>query len=378
MSGSATVTPSRIRRLAAGTVTACLLAGSLIASALAAPALADQSPVTPPPPPAGSGPTGSGSSSGGSYTATVAEQVNLSGDVNPGFDEQWTPPECWLQPEFHQPQTFSNLDPTGGKTDADSYWWWFGSHYPGFGVFIHGVNGYPEVQAEFKQEQDKKRPAGWTGPNPITADDVWWVPNWLDGAQGWACVQGLLANENLSDGFIGMMPPAQPGAGGGQGQISSEDLSKLARAALKLPTVSVVTSPPTTTPATVNVPTYVSVHYDGNPQPSDTAEVTWADGTEYLSATVQASKPTVTVSTSAPGGSYTSTTDNTCAEAGDQASPACSITFRAPSGGTPYAITVTVSWTVTWTTNVGDGGTFPAATATGTSTVQVREIQTAG
>jgi enoyl reductase len=368
-----------IRRLAITAVTLPLVSVALLAGALAGPAMAGGGvppPVTPPPP-SGGGQTGGGSNSGGTYTATVAEKIRLSGDANPGYDDTtWTPPECWLQPEFKQPQTYVAGDPSGGQTDANSYWWWFGRHYSGFNQFIHGTGSLQDIQQEFQQEQNMQVPAAWTGPNPITAADVWWAPNWLDGPAGWACAQGLIDTTNLSDGFIGMEPPAQPGAGGANGQISSQGLAGLARAALRLPTVKVVTSPPATSSATVNVPSYVSVVYGGNPQPADTATVEFADGTPYLSATVQASKPTVQISTNAPNGSYTATSDNNCAAAGDAATPACSITFRAPTGGTPYQINVTVSWTVTWTTSAGDGGTFPVATATGTSTLPVREIQT--
>jgi hypothetical protein len=35
-----------------------------------------------------------------------------------------------------------------------------------------------------------------------------------------------------------------------------------------------------------------------------------------------------------------------------------------------------VTWTVTWSTSAGDGDTFPPATQTGTSTIQVQEVQT--
>jgi hypothetical protein len=337
-------------------------------------------PVTPPPPSGGGGQNSSGSSNGGTYTAQVAQQtITLTGSPPPsGFSYSYTPPECWLQPVFLQPDTYRPGDPSNGPSDADSFWFWFGETFPGFAELIHGTDATPQVNHEFQQEQNGQVPAAWTGPNPIESTDVWWAPNWLQDASGLACAQALVATADLSDGFLGMEPPAKPGAGGPRGAITGKQLAALARAALRLPTVTVVTSPPPTRPATVNVPTYVSVTYaGGNSSPWDRAELDYEVGGVYLWAQVQTSKPTVQISTDAPAGSYAVTSDGTCAAtAGGVAKPACSITFQAPTGGRPYAITATVTWTVTWSTSAGDGGTFPPATQTGTSTIQVQEVQT--
>jgi hypothetical protein len=87
----------------------------------------------------------------------------------------------------------------------------------------------------------------------------------------------------------------------------------------------------------------------------------------------------VQIATSAPAGSYTITSNNKCAATrGGQATSACTVTFQAPTGAAPYTITATVTWTVKWSTSAGDGGTFPAATRTGTTTMQVQEIQAVG
>lgn len=372
---------------------AIVLVAGLVAGVAAGPAVAaggqgpvNPPPVNPPPPPpppsgGGGGQTGGGSSSGGTYSATVAENIVLSGDANTGYNDSWTPPDCWLQPEFHQPQTYVAGDPSGGQTDADSYWFWFGDHFQGFGQMLHGTGGFAEVNQEFQQEQNKQRPAAWSGPDPIASDDVWWVPNWLNTAAGWACAQGLVASDNLSDGFLGMTPPSQPGAGGLGGEITTQDLAGLARAALRLPTLTVVTSPPVSTE--VNLPTYVAVEYqNGVINPSDTATVTFGDGTPYLSATVQAKLANVQITSNASayqthqaagaGGQA-----QACAAVNGKATSACSITFGAPSGATPYTITVSVTWTVTWSTSAGDSGTFqdtPPVTQTGN--IVVREIQT--
>jgi hypothetical protein len=329
------------------------------------------------PPPGGQ--TGTGSSSGGTFTANVAEHITQGGDYYPGFNETWSPPECWLQPEFLQPQTYQVADPTGGPSDAASYYFWFGSHYRSFeGILGHVQGARYEILQEFKQEQDMQRPAAWTGPDPIESNDQWWAPNWLNSSAGWACAQALVVDSNLSDGFIGMQTPATPGAGT-DGQISSQQLAGLARASLRLPTLKIVTSPRVTTE--VNVPTYVSVEYLGDGgviNPNDTATVDFGDA-PWLTATVQATLSSVQITSNAPASSYHTTGAGTpgqsCAAANGTAIAGCSITFEAPSANTaPWSIKVSATWTVTWTTSAADGGTFPPAPRTGTTNVVVREI----
>lgn len=353
-----------------------VLAVGLVAGVAAGPAAAGGGGPTQYPPPGVQ--TGSGSSGGGTFTANVAENVSLKGDAYGGYNEAWTPPECWLQPEFLQPQTWVSTDPTDGPSDAASYYFWFGFKYPSFqGILAHVADAREEILQEFQQEQDKKRPAAWQGPDPIESNDQWWAPNWLNSAAGWACAQALVVNSNLSDGFIGMQTPATPGSGA-DGTISSTQLAGLAHAALKLPTLRIVTSPRVTTE--VNVPTYVSIQYVGDKgaiNPTDTAIVDF-DGGLWLSATVQATLSSVQISSNAPASAYQTTgagaKGQACAAVNGKASDACTITFEAPSGATPWTITATATWTVTWTTSAGDGGTFPNAPRTGTTNVVVREI----
>lgn len=333
----------------------------------------------------GTGQTGSGSGGNGNYTSTVAENIVLSGSGSAGGynDVTWTPPECWLQPDFRQPQTWVRTDPSNGPTDAASYWFWFGGHFPGFPQFIsrvqagNGMNGRQAVLQEFQQEQAKKRPAAWTGPNPITSADVWWVPNWLSSAAGFACATNLVSTDNLSDGYLDLEPPIKPGAPGPNGQITSQQLSALARAALRLPQPAIVTSPPVRS-AVVNLPMDVSVVYANGTNLTSTATLQ-LDGQAYLWATVTAKLSSVQIQTSAAA--YTTKgfgdTGQTCAATANRnATPACTITFQTPSGANPYTITVMENWTVSWTTSAGGGGTFPLAQSPGTTAnVTVKEIQ---
>ncbi|MBV9383922.1 MAG: hypothetical protein JO242_25065 [Streptosporangiaceae bacterium] len=321
---------------------------------------------------------------GPSYSKTVAEQIILGGDhTGNGYNGTYIPPDCWLQPYFHQPQSYQAGDPSSaGPVDADSYYFWFGRHYPGFNHLIHGTGGPDQINQDFQMVQKGQNDVPG-GPNPVKPDFVWWAPDWLSSPAGWACAQGLTAN--LNNGFIDLEPPAQPGAGGAAGQITNEQLAALARAALALPGIKIVTSPPAAnggpTTSYVNLPTYVSVHFLGAQQPSDTATVKMADGTVYLTATITTTKPTVSITTNAPA-DVSVPPQSTCpaTAAGTAATPACSVKFLSPSSpAAPYVITVTVTWVVHWITSADPvGGVFqnPPSVVTAQQSFVVKEIQT--
>jgi len=66
---------------------------------------------------------------------------------------------------------------------------------------------------------------------------------------------------------------------------------------------------------------------------------------------------------------------------GSATSGPCSHTFRASSAHEPaaaFAITVLVTWTVTWRSSTGQTGALPDITTTTTFAYRVREIQTIG
>jgi hypothetical protein len=326
-------------------------------------------------PPGGTPPT---------YTKTVTGNISVTGNVNGGgggggsYDETYNPPACWLQPQYNQPQSWQQGDPqTSGSPqaapDADSFWWSMALDYPGLEALIeHVPQGVQDVNNDFKMVQHGQNDVPG-GQNPVTSSWVWWAPNWLDDAAGWACVQGLLGSANMNNGFLDLEPP-QPPDNGTPGQITSGDLAALARAALQLPRVTVHTRPggqTDTTSAYVNAPTVVYVTYNPGPRPSDTASVRYVGGL-YLSATITTSAPQVQITTTDPGAVIDD--NDTCS----QRAP-CKVTFDSPTAnGQPYTITATVTWTVSWTTSDGQTGVFtnPPSQVQATRTVIVREIQT--
>lgn len=359
-------------RILAQSMLAAVLAGCLLAGPAAGPAAASGSgsgsgsgagSVQPP----GSS-QGSGSSSGSTYISTIG------GDYSGGGGTPWTPPPCWIQPYFPKTDTWKAGDPSGRITDADSYYSWFVAQ--GAAATAPAA----QVASEFADIQRGKAPAGWTGP-AIKADDVWWAPNWVDSATGYACAEGLAAKDKLSNGYIGLEPPLKAGQHSPlTGAINVWVLSQVARAAITLPSISIVTSPPGTQAksAVVNTPTYVAIDYHGRMNPSKTKTANFTFGLAPIWASVQATITSVTVSASG-GVAATKGFGNpgqTCAAANGQATPACSVTFDAPSGGTPDNIQVSVNWKVTWSTSAGTGGTFPnTPPQTKSQTVVVKEIQ---
>jgi hypothetical protein len=56
----------------------------------------------------------------------------------------------------------------------------------------------------------------------------------------------------------------------------------------------------------------------------------------------------------------------------------CGHTYTSPSGGAPYVITATTTWSVTWVATDGRSGTAPDVVRTNTFRYEVREIQTVG
>lgn len=354
-----------------------LAAGALLAGPGAGQALASGSGSVQPP----GSPTGTGTSSGGTYISTIG------GNYSGGGDGVWVPPTCWLQPYYPQTLTWQSGDPSGTLDDADSFYSWFASQEPAASAAAsaQGLSG-SSMTAEFTEIQERKTPAdpNWSGPAHIESDDVWWAPNFVgDSSAGWACAAGLSAKDDLSNGWIGLEPPLKPGQPSPlQGAINVWTLSEIARAAITLPRISVVTSPPgtATKAAVVNTPTYVGIDYQGVKDPSKTVTANFHVGLAPIWASVQATITSVTVT--ATGGVSSETgfgdTGQDCAAVDGQATPACSVTFSAPSSAAkPDTLTVTVTWTVTWSTSAGTGGTFPN-TGNGkqaTQDIVVNEVQ---
>jgi hypothetical protein len=354
--------PRRLRgpaALGAALAAAACLAGLGPAVAASAQGAAGHQAGGPPPP------------GGGTYAHTIYSKIDINGS-GPGGGSvdtgQYQGPACWLEPRFTGAQSWQKGDPQqpyNDSSDADTYWWWFATLEPGFpgGGLAHAPGGHKLVNDSFRKVQGNP---GW-----------WWVPSWLDTPGGLSCALQEVGSLGLNNGFLQLAPPSNS-TSNAPGHIDGEILARMARAALRLPTISVQTSPPAAR-NDVNLPMYVAVSYNGNPHPSDTASVRTPGG--VLSATVTATRPTVTLSAGASSGQVR--LYDRCGARGSRytgnprARPSCGVTFFAPSAGHPYLLTVTATWTVTWSDSQGNRGTFvtPPARRSVLVPVTVREIQ---
>jgi len=279
-----------------------------------------------------------------------------------------------MQPYFPQSESWKASDPSGQITDADSFYSWF------VGQGAAATSSAAQMAADFKDVQDKTAPAGWTGPNPIEADDVWWAPDWLDSTTGYACAQGMAAENNLSNGYIGLEPPVKKNQQSPLvGALDVQVLGQIATTKIKLPTISIITSPSGTPAksAVVNTPTYVAVEYNGDMNPSKTVYSGSNFGLAPLWSSAQATIISVTVPQSA---AYTTTgfgdPGQTCVAVNGEATPACTVTFRTPSGNAPDNLKVTVTWKVTGSNSSGAAVPDPGpGTRTWSKTEAVKEIQ---
>ena len=313
------------------------------------------------------------SGGGPQFSHLAYSQVTIGGNADPGLlgsPAAYTPAPCWLEPRFTGGNSYHPGDPQPSPNgDADSYWWWFASQQPALYPVLGRIAGLKQaVNKVFKSKQGKP---GW-----------WWVPAWVnDGGNGFACAFGLTQMLNLSAQYLEFLPP-QHGGGDTPGHpIDGQILADLARAELRLPAITVHTSPPVGRPSDVNLPVWVSVAYAGPMAPTDTASVPTPAG--VLSATVATSPPSVSIGvTTGEAQVY-----NQCGATGSpypgnpKAIPPCGVTFLAPSTGGPFTLTVTARWTVWWTATDSPGRHFfasppwPQPVQTSSASVTVREIQ---
>jgi hypothetical protein len=351
-------------RIVAPSMLLAALAGCLVTGPAAGAAVADGSGSGSVQPPS---PSGSFSSNNGTYVSSIG------GDQSAVSGTPWIPPACWMQPYFPQSESWKASDPSGQVTDADSFYSWF------VGQGAAATSSAAQMATEFKDIQDKTVPAGWTGPDPIEANDIWWAPDWLDSTTGYACAQGMAAQNNLSNGYIGLEPPLQDHQQSPLvGAINVEVLGAIAKAKIVLPTISIITSPPGTTAksaAVVNTPTYVAVEYSGDMDPSAMTRADYGFGLAPIWSNAQSSIVSVTVPKSS---AYTTTgfgdPGQTCAAVNGEATPACTVTFKTPSGNAPDNLQVTVTWKVAQSTSDGKGKTS-LGTRSWSKTEVVTEIQ---
>lgn len=159
------------------------------------------------------------------------------------------------------------------------------------------------------------------------------------------------------------------------GLVDVQALAEQARASIGIPGPAIRTSPEADGSLYVRIPTWLWL--DGG----------WWHGYE---ATASAGRVTATVTARPVSTSWSlgDGAEQTCAGPGSPWQPGlpedatdCSHTYTTSSasaaGGT-FELSATVTLEVTWTSNVGEGGTLPALSRSSSRTVEVGEIQAIG
>jgi hypothetical protein len=153
--------------------------------------------------------------------------------------------------------------------------------------------------------------------------------------------------------------------------VSAQVLARLARSRLNLPTVVVRLNPGGD--QLVNLPTWLALDTASWRSQSATAAVPGVS----VTATARAVKASWSMG---DGGSVVCAGPGTAWQPGTdplRSSPDCGYTYRrssAGASGSAFAVTVTITWEVTWA-GAGQSGTVPGLTTTGTVPVRVQESQ---
>lgn len=265
----------------------------------------------------------------------------------------------------------SSTGPGGGGTEAGSSGG--GSGSTGGGSAGQPACGWVTISADRVPAANSTRPAIYTNGRPPEGMDVVW--------QGW-CYRDLMMPGSSFRGPFRWLPAT--GAPAPPVLVTPADVAQGAYQAIqgRMPDPLVVTSPPVGVDATVSVPVFVTVT---NWQPELVEVRPLLGDTVSVRAT-----PTLVVSTGESGG-----TSRTCAGPGVAYDPAggdlwaqasspaaCTLTYQRRTGvaGRPatWPSTVTVRWSISWSSTSGQGGTFPVVERAVSLPRSVSEVQTVG
>ncbi|TCB91630.1 hypothetical protein E0H26_25435 [Micromonospora zingiberis] len=198
-----------------------------------------------------------------------------------------------------------------------------------------------------------------TDPSPSTIEALGGQPA---GDGGW--YRQVCYGDNTSFGSVVWIAGDPP-------VVSAAVLARQARARLNLPSVVISMNPPGD--QLVNLPVWLALEQGSWRSQSATASVPGVS----VTATARPVEATwsmgdgATVTCAGPGTAWSSGTDPA------KASPDCGHVYRRSSAaalGGRYAVTVTVTWEVTWA-GAGQSGTVPGLTTTGQVQARVQESQ---
>jgi enoyl reductase len=257
----------------------------------------------------------------------------------------WSPPACWYVPYYTPAQLKA----------ADEYTW--GEDSPGY-------------DWKTKQQDYYANGKPYTDFNMAkTGQGYWWYG--YTPRENYALPGASSCND--SPFWVDKGDPPPPGH---QNVITPEILAELAYRQILIPTGKAATNPAVT--QTVNLQTWVWLDPTVFHPVSVTAYIT-----DYnVTATTTATPVGIHIDPGTPDARvFPSSGDcvgtGTPYQPGDRGDPPCGVTYLRPTNGATYPLTVTVTWSISWT---GTGQPTPKHLADGTfgrpQAVTVREIQT--
>lgn len=293
-----------------------------------------------------------GTVDGGNITASAGVQYDRSknGSGSSGHPAgplkpvgNWTPPPCWYEPYYTAAQFKAASEQVWGEQSPS--WEWISKQKATY------ADGHP-----------------YTDFNMAKADQGYW---WWGYAPD---ITAPGANACTDEPF--WVDKGAPVPTDHANVPTPDELAQLAYREIRIPTGTANTNPTTT--QTVNLPTWVWL----DPAIFHPVSVTAFLPDYNVSATTVATPTSIHIDAGTRDATLFPSSGD-CAgtgvayEKGAEGNPPCGVTYLKDTDGGSYAMTVTVTWHITWT---GTGHPEPQALPAGTfgtpQDVTVREIQT--
>ncbi|MFJ2906105.1 hypothetical protein [Streptomyces sp. NPDC087212] len=322
-------------------------------------------------PPADSSPQG-GSKGDELYASASHSQIQVrqvSGSTKgkrgtlASVDSNWKPPACWYEPLFTGEELKAFVDKTNGQGDVGIHQSWYGK-----GLWTdHYRDGKPHenfdmnaptnsIAKGYKDYNIGKEGYFWRGVAP---DD--------SATESWDCGKIMFWEDA---GKVPKVPNAP----------TPKTLAEYAYNQVKVPSTEVELKPKAK--STVNAPTWVWLDKGTFQDVTVRAELPhtglWAETTAKPVA-LHLNPGTSDAATFPASGDCTINDDGSIGtefQEGDAGkTPPCGITYLRATSGTPYQLTASITWKVSWKGSDGTGGDLPDGTFETTQDMNVQEFQ---
>lgn len=273
-------------------------------------------------------------------------------------DVNWKPPACWYEPVF-TPAALKDFSETNGVGDVGIHEYWAGKdlwtdHYrddkPTTNIFENGasVEGYKN----YNLGQDGYF---WRSVAPDISDP-----------DSWDCTRIMFWQPAGEIPKIAHAP-------------TPKTLAEYAYNQVKVPTTEIELKP--TTKSTVNLPTWAWLDKATFQDVKVRAELPntglWAETTAKPIA-LHLDPGTTNAETYPASGDCEINADGSIGtpyKKGAEGTPPCGIRYLKATNGTPYHLSASVTWQITWEGSGGTGGGLPDGTFETTQDMNVQEIQ---